>query len=149
MKPWKHVPSCTSALWCKTSVPRQARTGAGAGRSALPRHAAPGTPGGDDGRGHEGGGPGPGLHLRLREDRPARHRTEPPPDPGERPGRVGRRHRGVPEEAPQAGRLTTTMPEKVAHDCAKQAGQTATVGGGWHPATARKAGTIVLVNSWW
>src|SRR5262249_26770350 len=35
------------------------------------------------------------LHLRLREDWAAGHGAESTPDPGARPGRVGRRHRGV------------------------------------------------------
>src|SRR5205814_9663871 len=85
-------------------VHRQAWPRAGTGRSALPGHPPPRTPGGHDGRGHEGGGLGPGLHLRLREDRPARHGAEPTPDPGERPGRVGRRRRRVRGEAPAARR---------------------------------------------
>src|SRR5262245_10238200 len=49
----------------------------------------PRTPGSDDGRGHEGSGPGPGLHLCLREDRAARHAAESTPEPRRRPGRVG------------------------------------------------------------
>src|SRR5262245_20543621 len=55
----------------------------------LPRPDAPRTPGGDDGGRYEGGGPGPGLHLRLREDRVAGHGAESTPDPGARPGQVG------------------------------------------------------------